>query len=303
MTVVLQAPSAWPFNSPVVPARFMPSGNSYRVDSSNQIAARDSDVAALLGYGFTFTVGEVSGLTGNVLPMADAAGSGLVDSPVSVDAGTVEVAAHLEVANDCEIAGTLTNNGQVIRAVLIDSGSVSAAVEFFDVLLPAEYSRFSLKLTGFFVSAIDAIAFALSVDGGTTFYNDSINFDSYFSQYTLLQGGPGPTTVIGQAATDALIAAWQYQDPAADIGSMINLDISPGAAGLFASMFTTALVFTESDDQAVTQGATIVWPSSGELPGRVNLIRVQPYGNGDCNPPTSGETITAGSWALYGVPS
>lgn len=52
-TITLQAPSSWPFTSPVVPARAMPSGRAYRPDANGQVEADSADAGALVGFGFT----------------------------------------------------------------------------------------------------------------------------------------------------------------------------------------------------------------------------------------------------------
>lgn len=59
-TVTLAIPATWPFDSPVVPARAMPSGTAYSADSNGQIAAKPQDVGTLLGYGFTVPAADVS---------------------------------------------------------------------------------------------------------------------------------------------------------------------------------------------------------------------------------------------------
>jgi hypothetical protein len=49
----LNVPSEWPFDSPVVPGRMMPSGNAYHPTSDGTVLVLPEDVAILLGYGFT----------------------------------------------------------------------------------------------------------------------------------------------------------------------------------------------------------------------------------------------------------
>lgn len=71
MSILMEAPAVWPFNSPVIPASRMPSGKSYRPDGNGQISADALDVGALLGFGFTIetspTVRVVSGITDTIL--------------------------------------------------------------------------------------------------------------------------------------------------------------------------------------------------------------------------------------------
>lgn len=185
--------------------------------------------------------------------------------------------------------------------VLIDSGTITVPVAFFDVTLPSGYDHFVLRMSSFTLNvSVDNVSAALSSDGGDTFYCDPVNYDTYGVSY-LAQQSPAPTTARGQysAGDDSLIDWRMASDAVFDNTSIIW----PGDA---TTTFRMRSIY-HSLSADILNMAIYDWLSFFNIGAtnpptlaRANLIRILPYGNGDCDPPTSGHTITAGTYYLWG---
>lgn len=180
----------------------------------------------------------------------------------------------------------------------IASGSIISPVEFFDITLPDTYSVFDLVLSGFHFDSLQSLSLAMSFDGGTTFLNDAVNFDSYQSNGYYAQAGMGGSN----SNPDSLCDINGSQSTTDLFSGFARVTIVPGSPIDFA--YCISLGFSvNTADALLAQYNFIVNPLATvtPTPARTNLVRLLPYGNGDCDPPTSGAVITSGSWTLYGV--
>lgn len=189
---------------------------------------------------------------------------------------------------------------------LLASGTITDPVEYFDLTLPDGYPCFRLVFSDLFLSATDYFSFAISYDAGATFVNDIINFDSYqFLQFRRYgNDNEGAVNILDATnGTDALIGMSDLQAPAADIGMSMSLDIFPGSASEL--MYVVGHSVSFKPDIYYNSGVIYLSPYATTPPvkARINLLRFVPYGNGDVDPPTSGETITAGTYFLWGTPT
>lgn len=200
-----------------------------------------------------------------------------------------------------------------LSIVKLASGTITSPIAYLDLALPAGYTSFRLLLGDFFVSATDDIAMAFSVDGGATFLNDTTNFDTYCQSYLETPGNSVAAggTALTEKFDDSLLDVTPNMD-VPGIGLGINLDaiIVPGSGSSYAYCSAAASSFGINGGGApagmtFTDGFYSINPLATVTPTkqRVNYMRVQPYGNGHANPPSSGETCTAGSYILWGITS
>jgi hypothetical protein len=197
-------------------------------------------------------------------------------------------------------AATKLAYAQALGSVLIASGSISAPTAFVDIDLPSSYNRFLISLADFDLSsdaAFGYLAAGFSADGGSTFYCDTDNFDTY--GYTGYSVNGGSLVGSGDIAQDSLMNLSLGLSGPQDI----DLLIYPGSASR-----TLRMVMERSVDGYAVNGSfglqrtlNFLNPEATLPPtyARMNLIRLSPYGNGD-TPPTSSERIISGSWFLYG---
>ncbi len=185
---------------------------------------------------------------------------------------------------------------------LLSSGTITSPVAYFDVALPAGYIQFKLNVSGVQYSFRDTMGIGVSYDGGATFINDTSHSDSYFEQ-GMFSAGTDPVTALHNV--NALMDINQgSQVVGANPPYDTVYDIFPGSVTeTFRLMYMSSCwsnvvgSFVEFGTQGLNPNATVP-PTAG----RVNLMRLLPFGNGDI-PPTSGETITSGSWTLFGIPT
>lgn len=204
--------------------------------------------------------------------------------------------------------------------VPISSGAVSSPVDYIDVTLPSGYDLFILRHTGFKFSAADAICAALSSDGGATFHCDTTNFDTYGQIWDQLNlsGGGGFTQFRGGSRSDNSVINSGIMDfPSVSTAGSIHgsMTIYPGNSTRSPTVdWETFFHATDTNTAPPEAGAAcldcyrllgFLNPVATSPPSlaRINLIRLLPYGNGDCAPPTSGETITSGTYHLFGAPT
>lgn len=211
--------------------------------------------------------------------------------------------------------------GSSVRAKLnvlivpISSVAISSPVEYVDIALPAGYAAFQLLINQLAFDTADNLAGAFSSDGGTTFDNDASNFDTYqasgrITKSAMDQSHNGVADVTG---CDALADFRMYSailSPDSSIRGSGTLIIDPGSASSFPTVQFKSVSVQHDPFDVVPW---LVWMSSSlsynllattpPTVGRRNLLRLQPQGNDDCNPPTSGELITSGQFHLFGIPS
>lgn len=173
---------------------------------------------------------------------------------------------------------------------LVQNGTITSPVEFFDVTLPSGFSRFNFFFSGMTLTAPDPgdnIAAVLMTGG--RFNNDIINNDSYFQ---FPAGSTSPVITLTPPQTNASL----------DFRAVGLFDIYPGDANNW-PILTITYALAESKTNVLVQGL-LFWtlhPEAVVTPfrGPATVLRVFPKGNSDCNPPTSGETINTGDWRLY----
>lgn len=187
---------------------------------------------------------------------------------------------------------------------MISQGKITTPVSYFDVALPSGFIGFRLTMKEITLSALDVFCFAFSKDGGSTFYNDTVNFDTY-GVIDWYATSTGQGLVPNLANANDSLGYVSYPDIGAGGAISADIFVDPGRSQQFppymrADCFITQGGFLVRDDCTgfLSPGATI---SPAYAP--VNLIRFLPFGNGDCDPPTSAETINSGSWTLFGIPA
>lgn len=201
--------------------------------------------------------------------------------------------------------GGFSNDGSGIAKLA--SGSIVSPVSYIDIAFPVGYSGFTLRFDDIVFDASDVLAFAVSIDGGVTFFNDIVNADTYGAVivYVIDSGDSGATiTASGSRANDSLC---YIQNSAVFPGTVDGIVlITPGnLVNTFRIVADTIVVGTNiaTTTQEVAKIGSFLNPAAISPPSyaRINCIRLQPYGNGDANPPTSTHKITGGHYALYGV--
>lgn len=194
-----------------------------------------------------------------------------------------------------------------IPAIELVSGTITSPLELIDFVVPVGFTKFTLELIGFQLSAEDGPAFAVSLDG-TTFINDTVNADSYlgFINNVVLQHittTPNTGNSV-QNATDATMSILPNLEINSKIGLDVEIDIFPGDASRLAKFMAWSSAFDSSNNQqlVLSQGIGCLNPFAiiPTTPQRIVKFRMTPYGNNDMNPPTSGETFIAGSYILTG---
>jgi len=187
--------------------------------------------------------------------------------------------------------------------LLIDNGTISAPVEFLDISLPSGYFEFTLVFTAFQFSANDSLALAVSQDGGSSFINDATNFDSYYCTRISQQD----TALSARAGGDSLAyLVSRSQGSSTSALASVSASINPGSATCYTSLRSFGQMYQSTlSNGGLVLDSGVINPDATVSPtlARANLVRILPYGNGDCDPPTSGETIIAGSWSLFGIPA
>jgi hypothetical protein len=187
----------------------------------------------------------------------------------------------------------------------LSGDTIKSPVAYIDVELPNCFSAFKLLVSGFVLSAEDGLACVFSPDNGATWWCDPANKDTYIVCEATIYSADGVSTYFPAARTpwsQAVFNSLTFQN-----GMMSEIMLFPGSAEtpLITQASATAADATQPSlllpgpdlSSCVLNVAATVPPTLA----RANLMRLLPSGNGDCNPPTSGETIIAGSWVLWGV--
>lgn len=185
---------------------------------------------------------------------------------------------------------TISNHGGAFEGLKFISEGPSVAwdgapVEYFDVALPAGYSRFVFYFTDFASNTSDnnGMGYVFSADGGVTWLCDAVHGDTYsqgnpIGYATALKAAPyGVTTELILSPGDSVVIPGTYAFWGPNWGTVPNLATNPNisADGLNPAAFVTPVL------------------------QRMNKIRFMPLGNYD-NPPTSGRTFVHGNWTLFG---
>lgn len=201
--------------------------------------------------------------------------------------------------------------GSSVRAKLnslmipISSVTISSPVEYIDIALPSGYSDFRLTgsdiwLTDQTFAGRDFIAGAVSTDAGATFFCDSSNTDTYRNRELIM------TTTAGDPAYNVFDDSLAYITVGNGNIFDFELWIVPGSAARGPRLRAFAAIEL-LNGPSLAGGFEIVAlnPAATTPPvyARVNLLRLLPYGHGDCDPPTSDETFASGHLALFGTPS
>lgn len=189
------------------------------------------------------------------------------------------------------IGGGGSNSG----LALISNGTITTPVSLLDITLPADYlGPFYLELSKFVLDTSDNLCGVWGRTDGEviTFYADPDNSDTY-----------GEATGIAPAIFNLkLFFFGDFLVGTVDCSAVLNPGSGSDTPRIRIHATNIAADFSAVHDQIST---SFLNPNATIPPeaGRVNLIRILPYGFGDVDPPTSGEMITAGSWALLGVPT
>ncbi len=218
------------------------------------------------------------------------------------------------MSNDLGWNGLGGFDNDISGVVKLASGEIISPISYLDLVLPAGYPEFRLSWRNRKYSIEDSMAFAFSKDGGVTFLNDIINFDSYVNILNAAIFDPIGSFATGFFPTTYLDSVMGtpgglYIHPSALEGNGCDLVILPGS-GDHLPMIAAPWEFARGKWNAVNAEAfvmsfSVAFPNVdatiAPTIGRQNLLRCLPYGNEDVNPPTSGETITGGSYTLWGV--
>src|SRR5215469_2047902 len=183
-------------------------------------------------------------------------------------------------------AGTRPVGVPVYVGQLVQWGTVTAPVRFFDVDLPEGYSRFQFWVTGVTVSAADNVAAALYVGG--RFECDPTHNDTYLTVPAVTSSSLIVMTPVQTHAPTPYRAGCLAEIYPGDLENL------PVVAIPYA--WASAGTLTLQAQSVVTLKNTATVPPST---GPATMIRILPKGTGNVNPPTSGETLNSGDWRLY----
>lgn len=189
---------------------------------------------------------------------------------------------------------------------LITSGTISSAVDKLDLTLPTGYTRYKLLLTELVITSQasnnDFLAFAFSQDGGTSYLDDTDGYAGYTLRGIKIDKSEGSAQPEFKLSSDAIgymlfgVSAEFHGDGPV----CIEANIFPGSASIAAAIQAKTISLNSADSSGFTDFCDSICRMNT---ARVNKIRIQPYGNGDANPPTSGHTLASGTYHLYGYPA
>jgi len=186
--------------------------------------------------------------------------------------------------------------GNLVGMALIDSGTISSPVEYLDLDLPSGYELFILRFINVMFDTADIMAFGFSADAGATFFENAAAYKHeliHATGNTAMDNVPY-SDVIGSLQS-ANLTITNPELNAADF----EIVIRPGSASRSATLFSRCRYNSSATEASLVEASVVMTQESA----RVNLIRFFPYGDGVADPPTSEETITSGSYFLYGVPT
>ncbi len=209
--------------------------------------------------------------------------------------------------------GATGSAGPFPSMVSISSGIITSPVAHFDIALPAGYDYFEVGLHKIFLpTATDLMSIIFSVDGGSTFYSDLTNFDTYSGMGTVAVSNKndppnGTVTFIWQPVYDASV----YFGNITSDGNMFffgRVGINPGSvSNSLAAYLMDCMTWSEVAPHPATGSVTeeTFWlNAAATIPpvyARANLVRFSSYLNYESADASA--LITAGKWFLSGIPS
>jgi len=223
-----------------------------------------------------------------------------------------------------DLASLSTEDKAAFRAALggigylvpIPIATFSLPAEYIDVALPSGYQEFLLLVTGCRVPNTNhkvTLAAALSKDAGVSFYCDPDNSDTYGDTYQQQRFGANFTSFsqdgfkTGDASNDDSLI------PVSGHGLLTNFDatmrarisIYPGTNLIPPQVLIESnSISDDAAERFCNKSIHFLNPGATSTPslGRINLIRLQPYGVAD-TPPSSGDVISAITLYLFGTPA
>ncbi len=176
--------------------------------------------------------------------------------------------------------------------------SITDPVLWLDFTIPSDSFEVRISIQGLRMvtgSGADSMDFAVSTDG-ETFLNDTENFDSYSIASMARGSGSASQPAKAFSGADGLgYLTWNSVDE--NIPMDMEIVINPGGNG------DGALITTEARITSILgPEISFAWSRLLDTTDRITTLRILPgYGNGDANPPTKGNTFTAGRYRVFGV--
>ncbi len=192
----------------------------------------------------------------------------------------------------------------------ISSVTISVPAGHVDFALPSGYSQFVFCGSDIRVTGSDLLAALCSIDGGSNFYSDNINNDTYgqiLHVYTVGSGG-FTSTPLGAVGNDSKMYVGDLGvDHGDSTAYSLDFDMKfyPGStlkgfkSLVDATMFDFQGVSLATDVAALSKQLTFLNPNPTAGPptlGRVNLVRFLPAFNVD----GSTDNIISGKIDLFG---
>lgn len=232
-------------------------------------------------------------MTDPFTPNSPVAARVLLGNPTGADGGVQEIPIGDSFVFDED--GTLDVVGG--NNIAVDGGSVGSSL-WFDVVIPPTGAAFRFRAFG-----IDAGAFcaAFSYDDGDTFVADAEEYDSYLYAFSSITFS-SPTVAV-RAQADSLVV-FSQQSPGSGLSNYVEFVLLPGTDTLLTQLIqitSTMGVGTRTEYGSASLNPDAAVPP---VPARATTIRFTPYGgNGDANPPGSGEHIIVSQWTLERLPA
>lgn len=217
----------------------------------------------------------------------------------------------VELAVPDGLGGFVSRKGplsDVVGMTPLASGTITVPIAYLDLALPSGFIAYELLLTGILTSDLDFLAAAFSQDGGATFVCNPVSgFDNNYVSLTIQTNSVTGVTTSNSELYQSLLQLGPRLGgvPIALTGKGI---ITPGSSTLYPTLRFDAMMQSGNSGNGsfdmTTSGSTFYYAATNPAPALpVNVMRLLPFGSGDCDPPTSGETIDGGSYALFGVPA
>lgn len=187
----------------------------------------------------------------------------------------------------------------LVGHAVLETGSISSPIQKLDIELPGSWLFYTISLVYLSIDTTDTPTALLSSDGGMTFHNSADNYQHLFSKW-YHEVNPTANEIVSGGYNDVvadLVDGASFEENYKT--AVMILDIFPGASGVNAmirSHATWVAKDNSGDDSWRESDGFIVLAAET---GRQNMIRLQPYGNGDV-PPTANEHFVAGEWRLLG---
>lgn len=279
------------------------SGSASLITGNNNATGISGEVLVASGTAAASTSGNVTVQTGNVASVGNVGTLTIKggNNSGSGNGGNIELTPGTAMSG---LPGKIILSGKVEGRLLekIASGTVSSPVDYVDVSLPTGYEGFTLALFNFKCDSdwvFDHLAFALSEDGGATWHNTSGDYQKLAAGVQYNSVGDPNLANVQQLNRMICIPSEAFVGSQDGFTMRIDLRIDPGSASRGAIIYTDGASYAPLDpDPFFAIGQSMFRLNTGSA--RVNKIRLLPDGNDDVDPPTSGATLTAGAWILYG---